>query len=196
MPAGFKYDLNPIEKTMPELCRFDTVYRLSGGFNLDVTNLTGVEVVPPLAPVVLDFVTRKAVAVINVEVAEQIAAGNTSLKVKKGSLAHAGIHLGNGSNGGTVEAIDKSNADYDVITLASGSTLAANAGVVLFETATAAGKTPKATANALNYAWVKVEAGATITAVGQAYEIRPSKLIAPISEKDMASLGSRFMFTY
>lgn len=196
MPAGFKYDLNPIEKTMPELCRFETVYRLSGGFNLDITNLAGVEVVPPLAPVVVDFVTRKAVAVINVEVAEQISAGATSLKVKKGSLAHAGIHLGNGSNGGTVEAIDKSNADYDVITLASGSTLAANAGVVLFEATAAAGKTPKATANALNYAWVKVENGATITAVGQAYEIRPSKLIAPISEKDMASLGARFMFTY
>ena len=196
MPAGCKYDLNPIEKTMPELCRFETVYRLSGGFNLDITNLAGVEVVPPLAPVVVDFVTRKAVAVINVEVAEQISAGATSLKVKKGSLAHAGIHLGNGSNGGTVEAIDKSNADYDVITLASGSTLAANAGVVLFEATAAAGKTPKATANALNYAWVKVENGATITAVGQAYEIRPSKLIAPISEKDMASLGARFMFTY
>lgn len=196
MPAGFKYDLNPIEKTMPELCRFETVYRLSGGFNLDITNLAGVEVVPPLAPVVVDFVTRKAVAVINVEVAEQISAGATSLKVKKGSLAHAGIHLGNGSNGGTVEAIDKSNADYDVITLASGSTLAANAGVVLFEATAVGGKTPKATANALNYAWVKVENGATITAVGQAYEIRPSKLIAPISEKDMASLGARFMFTY
>lgn len=196
MPAGFKYDLNPIEKTMPELCRFDTVYRLSGGFNLDITNLAGVEALPPLAPVVVDFATRKAVAVINVEVAEQITAGSTALKVKKGSLAHAGIHLGNGSNGGTVEAIDKSNADYDVITLAGGSTLAANAGVVLFETATAAGKTPKATANFLNYAWTKVEAGATITAIGQAYEIRPSKLIAPISEKDMASLGARFMFTY
>lgn len=25
MPAGFKYDLKPIEKTMPELCRFETV---------------------------------------------------------------------------------------------------------------------------------------------------------------------------
>lgn len=196
MPAGFKYDLNPIEKTMPELCRFDTVYRLSGGFNLDITNLTGVEVLPPLAPVVVDFATRKAVAVINVMVVEQITAGSTALKVKKGSLAHVGIHLGNGSNGGTVEAIDKSNADYDVITLASGSTLAANAGAVLFEATAVGGKTPKATANFLNYAWTKVEAGATITAVGQAYEIRPSKLIAPISDKDIVTLGARFLFTY
>ena len=196
MPAGFKYDLNPIEKTMPELCRFETVYRLSGGFNLDIANLTGVEALPPLAPVMVDFVTRKAVAVINVEVVEPIAAGATSLKVKKGSIAHAGMFLGNGSNGASVVAIDKSNADYDVFTLAEGSTLVAEVGAVLFEATAVGGKTPKATANFLNYAWTKVVEGATIAAIGQAYEIRPSKLIAPISEKDKASLGARFMFTY
>ena len=49
---------------------------------------------------------------------------------------------------------------------------------------------------ALNYAWTKVEDGATITAVGQAYEIRPTRLIVPISDKDKESLGDRFMFTY
>lgn len=196
MPAGFKYDLNPIEKTMPELCRFDTVYRLSGGFNLELSNLAGIEVIPPLAPIVVDFVSRKATVVLNVSVAEAITAGATSLKVKKGCLVRVGMHIGNGSNGGTVTAIDKSNADYDVLTLAEGSTLAANVGAVLFESATVAGKTAKATANFLNYAWTKVEAGATVTAIGQAYEIRPSKLIAPISDKDKESLGARFMFTY
>lgn len=196
MPAGFKYDLNPIEKVMPELCRFETVYRLSGGFNLDITNLNGVSAIPPLTPLVVDFVNRKAVAVINVEVAEDITAGATSLKVKKGSIAHNGIHLGNGSNGGTVTAIDRANEDYDVITLAEGSTLAASKGAVLFEATAVGGKTAKATANFLNYAWTKVEAGATVTAIGQAYEIRPSKLLAPISEKDKATLGDRFMFTY
>lgn len=196
MPAGFKYDLNPIEKVMPEMCRFETVYRLSGGFNLDITNLNGVSAIPPLTPLVVDFVTRKAVAVINVEVAEDITAGATSLKVKKGSIAHNGIHLGNGSNGGTVTAIDRANEDYDVITLAEGSTLAASKGAVLFEATAVGGKTAKATANFLNYAWTKVEAGATVTAIGQAYEIRPSKLLAPISEKDKATLGDRFMFTY
>lgn len=196
MPAGFKYDLNPIEKVMPEMCRFETVYRLSGGFNLDISNLSGVAAIPPLTPIVVDFVTRKAVAVINVEVVEDIVAGATSLKVKKGSLVYNGIHLGNGSNGGTVTAVDKANADYDVVTLAEGSTLAASKGAVLFEATAVGGKTPKATANFLNYAWTKVVEGATITAVGQAYEIRPTRLIAPISEKDKATLGARFMFTY
>ena len=196
MSAGFKFNLNPIEGVMPEMCRFETVYRLSGGFNLDIKNLGGIAAIPPLAPIAVNFKTRKAVAVINATVAESILAGATSLKVKKGSFVYVGMHLGNGSNGGTVTAIDKSNEAYDVVTLAEGATLAANADAVLFETTATAGKTPKATANFLNYAWTKVEDGATVTAIGQAYEIRPSKLIAPISEKDKETLGHRFMFTY
>ena len=83
MPAGFKYDLKPIEKTMPELCRFETVYRLSGGFNLDTTNLTGIDKIPPMTPLVIDFKTRTAKAVVNVEVYEKYTTG-TSMKIKKG----------------------------------------------------------------------------------------------------------------
>lgn len=197
MPAGFKYDLNPIEKTMTELCRFETVYRISGGFNLDISNLSGVERIPPMTPLVIDFKNRTAKVVVNVEVAEKITAGTTALKIKKGSFAYVGMHLGNGSNGGTIEAIDKtSNADYDTVTLAASPTLAAEVGSVLFEASAVAGKTPEATANALNYAWTEVKAGETVAAVGQAYEIRTSKLLVPVSENDKTSLGDRFMFTY
>lgn len=196
MPAGFKFNLNPIEGVMPEMCRFETVYRLSGGFNLDITNLGGIAAIPPLTPIAVDFKTRKAVAIINATVAESISAGATSLKVKKGSFVYVGMHLGNGSNGGTVTAVDKSDEAYDVVTLAEGATLVANEGAVLFETTATGGKSPKATANFLNYAWTKVEEGATVTAIGQAFEIRPSKLIVPISEKDKETLGHRFMFTY
>ena len=194
MASGFKYNLNPIEGNMPEMCRFDTVYRYSGGFNLDVKNLSGV--LPPLAPVVLDFVKRTATPVFNVKVHEQITAGSTTLKIEKNSLAYVGMHIGNGTNGGTISKIDKSKEGYDEVTLAATPTLAAKAGDVLFETNDAAGKNIKASANALNYAFTKVEEGATITAIGRAYEIRPTKLIVPISEKDKASLGDRFMFTY
>lgn len=197
MPAGFKYDLKPIEKTMPELCRYETVYRISGGFNLDISNLSGVERIPPMTPLFIDFKARTAKVVVNVEVAEKITAGTTALKIKKGSFAYVGMHLGNGSNGGTIEAIDKtSSTDYDTVTLAASPTLAAEVGSVLFEASAVAGKTPKATANALNYAWTEVKAGESVTAVGQAYEIRTSKLLVPISENDNTSLGDRFMFTY
>lgn len=196
MPAGFKYDLKPIEANMPEMCRFETVYRYSGGFNLDISNLTGVKQIPPLTPLTLDFAKRTAKAVINVEVFEKITAGTTSLKIKKNSLAYAGMHIGNGTNGGTIESIDKSNTEYDTVTLAASPTLAAEKGAVLFEATAVAGKTAKATATALNYAWTKVEEGATVTAIGRVYEIRPTKLIVPISDKDKETLGDRFMFTY
>lgn len=197
MASGYKYNLTPIEKPTPEMCRVETIYRYSGGFNLVLDNLTGVKAIPPLTPLVLDFKTRKATAIINVEVVEEISAGSTTLKVKKGSFVKAGIHLGNGTNGGTVESVDAtSSSEYDTVTLAASPTLAAKKGDVLFEATAVAGKTPKATATALNYAYTKVEEGATVTAIGRAYEIRPTKLIVPISEKDKASLGDRFMFTY
>lgn len=101
MPAGFKYDLNLIEKTMPELCRFETVYRLSGGFNLDTTNLTGIDKIPPMTPLVIDFKTRTAKAVVNVEVYEKYTTG-TSMKIKKGSLAYVNMFIGDGTNGAKV----------------------------------------------------------------------------------------------
>ena len=196
MAAGIKYNLNPIEGNMPEMCRFETVYRLSGGFNLDLTNLSGIGKVPPLAPLHVDFKTRKAKVVVCAKVHTAISSNGTSLKIEKGSFVAVGMHLGNGKGGGTIEAINKSNPAYDEVTLKATPTLDAKAGDVLFEATAAGGTTPKVLANALNYAWTKAEEGASVTALGQAYEIRPSKLIVPISDKDKESLGARFMFTY
>lgn len=202
MPAGLHYNLEQIEKPTPEMCRIETIYRYSGGFNLVLTNLTGVKTIPPLTPLVLDFKKRQATVVINVEVAEKYTTG-TSMKVKKNSLAYVGMFIGDGTNGAKVNKIDKANADYDTLTLAAafGSSVTVEAGTVeagtvLFEAKAQDGTEPKATATALNYATTKVEEGATVTAIGRAYEIRPTKLIVPISEKDKASLGDRFMFTY
>lgn len=197
MPAGLHYNLEQIEKPTPEMCCIETIYRYSGGFNLVLTNLTGVKTIPPLTPLVLDFKKRQATAVINVEVAEKYTTG-TSMKVKKNSLAYVGMFIGDGTNGAKVNKIDKANADYDTLTLAAafGSGVTVEAGTVLFEAKAQGGTEPKATATALNYATTKVEEGATVTAIGRAYEIRPTKLIVPISKKDKASLGDRFMFTY
>lgn len=197
MPAGLHYNLEQIEKPTPEMCRIETIYRYSGGFNLVLTNLTGVKTIPPLTPLVLDFKKRQATVVINVEVAEKYTT-DTSMKVKKNSLAYVGMFIGDGTNGAKVNKIDKTNADYDTLTLAAafGSSVTVEAGTVLFEAKAQDGTEPKATATALNYATTKVEEGATVTAIGRAYEIRPTKLIVPISEKDKASLGDRFMFTY
>ena len=104
------------------------------------------------------------------------------------------MHLGNGTAGATVSSIDTGNAVYDELTM-SAAGLTPDVGDILFEAAAADGTTPKATANFLNYAVTKAEAGATVTAIAQAYEVQESKLYAPISAKDKETLTSRFLFT-
>lgn len=191
MPAGFKYDLKPMD-VMRELCRFDTVYRVSGGFNFEDQNVPNGTLLMPMAPLHIDLTTRKASAVKNVKVIEKVTTGN-KIKIAKGSLAYKGMHLGNGTNGATVSSISTTNVNYDELTMSTA--LEVEAGTVLFESATADGTKPKATANFLNYAVTKVEPGATVTAIAQAYEVRESKLYVPISDKDKETLTSRFLFT-
>lgn len=193
MAAGIKYDLKPLESEK-EMCRFETVYRLSGGFNLADANLVENSQLPPLTPLCIDFKTRKAVAVKNVKVAEAITVEATSIKVEKKSLAYIGMLIGNGSKGAKISAIDKTNEAYDVITTEAALGATAKSGDVLFEASAIGGTTPKNKANLLNYAWTKIEAGATITAIGRVFEIKESKLIVPVSEKDKENLGDRFMF--
>jgi hypothetical protein len=304
MPAGIKYDMNPlgVEK---ELWNQATTYRLAGGFNLDDDKLVADSHLPVLAPLAIDFATRKAKAVKNVKVYENAAADATAIKIEKNSLAYVNMYLSNGLKAAQVTAIDKTNAAYDVLTISLGA--AVTEGNILFEVsgasanavkgvytltigtvpavddkltingidyvfaaAAAEGKImigadkvataanlqdtveadnqdfvvkangaklvftqkvagtgaipvivvtqtgggtlaasiaqttagtagviasePLNVANFLNYARVKVEAGATVTAIGQAYEIKESKLTVPVSAKDKVSLGARFLF--
>lgn len=189
MPAGIKYDLNPMD-VLRELCRFDTVKRLSGGVNFADENVPEGTMLMPLTPLAVDLKTRKAVAVKNVKVVE--TTNGTAIKVAKYSLAYVGMHLGNGEAGATVSAIDKSNASYDLLTVSAALDVAA--GDVLFESASADGAAPKATANFLNYAAKKVEKGASVAPIYQAYEVQESRLYAPISEKDKETLSDRFFF--
>lgn len=190
MSAGFKYDLKG-QDVERELCNQKTIYRLAGGFNLVDEDVPDGTYVPHLAPLAIDFATRKAKIVKAVKAVANIA--STTLQIEKGSLAKVGMHLGTGTKGATISAIDKSNGAYDEVTL-SATITGVKEGDVLFEATAVGGTTQKNIANFLNYARVKKEAGATVTAVGQAYEIQESKLYLPISVKDKEALGARFMF--
>lgn len=193
MPAGVSYNLNA-EPVIEELCRFETVFRHSGGFNLDDSSLTDGYIVPVLAPIAVDFTTRKVKVVKNATIVEDANASATSYKIAKNSLIAVGMYLGTGAKGAEVTAIDKTNASYDLVTVAATIGAAVTVGQVLFEATAVGGTTPKNVANKLNYARTKVESGATVTAVGRAYEVIESKLKLPISDKDKASLGDNFMF--
>lgn len=193
MPAGVSYNLND-EPVIEELCRFETVFRHSGGFNLDDSSLTDGYIVPVLAPIAVDFTTRKVKVVKNATIVEAANASATSYKIAKNSLIAVGMYLGTGAKGAEVTAIDKTNASYDLVTVAATIGAAVTVGQVLFEATSVGGTTPKNVANKLNYARTKVESGETVTAVGRAYEVIESKLKLPISDKDKASLGDNFMF--
>ncbi|MBN9300295.1 MULTISPECIES: head fiber protein [Dysgonomonas] len=193
MPAGVSYNLNA-EPVIEELCRFETVFRHSGGFNLDDSSLTDGYIVPVLAPIAVDFTTRKVKVVKNATIVEAANASATSYKIAKNSLIAVGMYLGTGAKGAEVTAIDKTNASYDLVTVAATIGAAVTVGQVLFEATAVGGTTPKNVANKLNYAITKVESGETVTAVGRAYEVIESKLKLPISDKDKASLGDNFMF--
>jgi hypothetical protein len=193
MPAGFHYDQPFLAER--ELCDQSTIYRLAGGFNLDDDKLPAGTKITHLTPITVDFTTRKVKAVKNVKVVEAANSGATSLKVQKGSLIYVGAFLGTGASGMTVSAINTTTStDYDVLTVTA-TTENISKGAVLFEASAADGKTPLRTANFLNYAWnVKVEPGATVTAVGRAYSIEEGRLYHPVSARDKESLTSRFFF--
>ena len=90
-----------------------------------------------------------AYAVINVEVVEAYATGDTalSIKVAKNSLAYTGMFIGSGTKGAEVTAIDKTNKVYDVLTIkaAFGEDIARDA--VLFEAVAVDGLKQKYVAN-------------------------------------------------
>lgn len=189
-----KFNLDPEHQIALEAARFETCYRMTGGFNLDITNLEKGESVPSLAPLYVDFSTRKAYVVKNIKVVEAAASAATSLKIAKGSFVAVGDKYMVGSALVTVSAVNKTNENYDVLTVSAlGAAVAL--GTVLPEGKTVNDEVVAVhTANYLNYATVKVEDGATVTAIGRIFEINRDKLVVPISNADVAALGARFLF--
>lgn len=196
MSAGFKYDLvPPVEQE--ERYDVQTGIRRRGPFKLDTQNLVVGSFLPGFTPICADLKNKSAYAVINVRVAEAYAADGKalSIKVAKNSLAYVGMIVGSGKKGAEVMAIDKSNADYDVLTIkaAFGEDIAE--GAVLFDAVTAEGLKQKHVANSALYNRTKVEDGIILVSLLRtAAEIEPSKLVMPFSENDKANMKGWFEF--
>ena len=198
MAAGTKYNLKA-EYVPEEIYRVETGVRKSGPWKLDITNLVVGSYLPVFTPIYADLKTRTIVPVRNVEIYEKATSGSaTKIKIKKGSLVYAGMHIGNGKNGATVSSIDKSNATYDELTLAADLGANAEAGEVWFEATAVEGTKKKNTANFVLYAKIKVEDDGPVlpTLLMQAYEVKIPKLPLPIHPLDMEGLTSRFQFEY
>lgn len=194
MSAGFKYNLNAPD-VVEELYDVQTGHRKRGAYKLDCTGLTNGSILPNLTPVSVDLKTRLCKVVKNVKVLEEVAADATTAKIAKNSLVEVNMILGTGTKGAKVTAIDKSNADFDLITLEAAFGEKVLVGAVLFEATAAGGTKPKNVANFLIYGHTKVEAGIVLIALlMQAYEIQEDKLTLPVSAKDKEALTCRFQF--
>ena len=191
MAAGFKYDLTPDDE-LEERYAVITGKRRIGAFKL-TTNLVSGTVLPSFAPIYADKVNKKAYPVINVKVAEAYTSGATSIKVEKNSLAYKEMILGSGKKGTTVSAIDKTNADYDVLTI-DGLAEAETVGTVLFEATAAGGTTQKYIANSALYGKAIVGKDDLVALLRTAAEIEPSKLVVPFSDNDKAEMKGWFDF--
>ena len=189
MAAGFTYNLTP-EEVKEERYDVETGRRRRGPYKLDTTNLPVGEYLPSFTPIAADLKKKTAQVAIRVEVAKKFTTGsNTTLKIKKKSFAYAGMHLGNGSNGATVNSIDKSDPNYDTLTLAADFGATLEVGTVLFEATAATGNTPKVTANSALYERAKIENGIVLVALlMRAFEIEPAKLAIPFHAKDKANM--------
>ena len=191
--AGFKYDIPPKQEQVE---RYDvsTGVRRRGPFVLDVTGLPEGKHIPSFTPIAADLKAKTAKVVVNVLVKEKVEAAGTKVKIAKNSFAKVGTILGNGTKGATVNAIDKSNEDYDELTI-SAALGVVEAGSVLFEAAKADGKDPKNVANSALYEKHLVTDGINNVALLRAAgEIEPEKLVTPFSERDKANLMGWFQF--
>nr|DAX85445.1 MAG TPA: Head fiber protein [Caudoviricetes sp.] len=185
--AGFKYNLPPKEE-QEERYDVSTGLRRRGNYVLDVAGLAVGSYVPSFTPIAADLKAKTAKIVVNVLVKENVGATDTKVKIAKGSYVVMGTILGNGTKGATVNAIDKSKAEYDEVTL-SAAIGALKSGDVLFEAKAADGTTPKNVANSALYETHKVADGINCVALLQrAFEIEPEKLATPFSAKDKANL--------
>lgn len=189
MSAGFKYNLTP-EPTIEERYDVETGRRRRGPYKLDTTNLPVGEYLPSFTPIAADLKKKTAQVAIRVTVAEAFTTGsNTTLKIKKNPFVYANMYLGNGSKGAQVSSIDKTNADYDTLTLAADFGANLKAGDVLFEASAVGGTTPKAIANSALYERKKIESGIVLVALlMRAFEIEPDKLEIPFHAKDKANM--------
>lgn len=196
MSAGFKYDLvPPVEQE--ERYDVQTGIRRRGPYKLDTTNLVVESLLPGFTPIYADLKNKFAYAVINVRVIEAYATGADalSIKVAKNSLAYAGMYIGSGKKGAEVTAIDKSNANYDVLTIKAAFGEDIVKGAVLFEATAVDGTKQKHTANSALYNRTKVEDGIVLVSLLRtAAEIEPSKLVMPFSENDKANMKGWFEF--
>lgn len=107
----------------------------SGGFTLDMTGFTAGDVIPAGQPVGFDESTRVAKVIKTAKLHADATNSATTYQVKKDHNFVVGEFFSAVIGGASyaVTLVDKSNADYDVITLGTTLGVALTAGAILFQ---------------------------------------------------------------
>lgn len=188
MAAGFVYNLKPKE-VQEERYDVSTGVRRRGNYILDVAGLAVGSYVPSFLPVAADLKAKTAKIAVRALVVETADTTATKIKVAKNPYLKDGMVLGTGAKGATIQSIDRTNADYDEVTLAESFGAKVNAGDALFEASASAGTTPKIVANSALYENHKVTEGInSVALLMRAFEIEPEKLVMPFCAADKANL--------
>lgn len=191
--AGFIYKTAP--ENVEEVYDVQTGIRRRGAYVLQKDNLTQGQVIPSFAPFYADLATKKVYPVCNVALYETAASAATTLKIKKESMAYAGMFLSNGTKTVQVVSVDKSNSSYDVLTVKAAAGAELSAGTVLFETTAADATAQKYKANSALYGRLEVADGINVIALLRtAAEIETSKLAIPFSAADKEETKGWFQF--
>lgn len=188
MAAGFVYNLKPKE-VQEERYDVSTGVRRRGNYILDVAGLAAGSYVPSFLPIAADLKAKTAKIAVRALVVEAADTAVTKIKVAKNPYLKDGMMLGTGAKGATIQSINRTNVDYDEVTLAAAFGAKLNAGDVLFEASAANGTTPKAVANSALYENHKVTDGInSVALLMRAFEIEPEKLSMPFCTADKANL--------
>lgn len=188
MAAGFVYNLKPKE-VQEERYDVSTGLRRRGNYILDVKGLEIGSYVPSFIPIAADLKAKTAKIVVRALVIEDANTSATKIKVTKNSYIKDGMALGTGKNGAVVQSIDRTNANYDEVTLAAAFGVKVKSGSVLFEASSVGGTTPKDVANSALYENHKVTEGInSVALLMRAFEIEPEKLVMPFCAADKANL--------
>lgn len=188
MAAGFVYNLKPKE-VQEERYDVSTGVRRRGNYILDVAGLAVGSYVPSFLPIAADLKAKTAKIAVRALIVEAADTTVTKIKVAKNPYLKDGMVLGTGAKGATIQSINRTNADYDEVTLAAAFGAKLNIGDVLFEASAANGTTPKAVANSALYENHKVTEGInSVALLMRAFEIEPEKLVMPFCAADKANL--------
>jgi len=122
MAAGITYDASAFVAA-EELYNVKSGYRMAGGANLYVTDLSAQEKIPPLTPLYVvadnDYAgVKNAYVVRNAKVQADFTANDVlaKIKIEKGSFWKVDDNIAfDESNYGTIKAIVTTNADYDEV---------------------------------------------------------------------------------